>query len=579
MDIRASSNPFKNNKTSNALTAPNTAQWILWFGVVLQTAFFIAYLYIGQVHVDEAMLLLNARSLAEHGTDILGEKLPVYFDTWLYGGQSPLATYLAALFIKIFGYQLWISRLPIFLCSLASLFAMRTLLRELFGRNLLLQNCILLVTAIAPWRLFQGAWTLDCAYLPHMLILALCFLAKAVNGKQKALFFALSMLFFALGFYAYIASVFLIPVLLVVLYLLLLGKKKIKFRHAVWSAAVLLLASLPFILFGLVQTGILDKFTLLGFSFSPMGQYTRGNTTTLFGNVSSLSAFFSRLFQNLFGALGAMAFPDAVFFKSLSNPSFAGNIGVYSYAHTLGGAFAVVGCGLFLWENRRTKKARKKSKLIPATATLFLCALLITFFVYAALVNYAFNAAYRYAAFYPLLHIFEGICLYSILQSNKHRLFEKLLAAATVCALVITAGALAHFAGHSSTLYGKDFESALQTAKSQRDSIVFADSDNPYYREREAVFLRFYCYDESAAFTPLETELLQRGALSKSNSLQTRPQNIKADGSWRYDAIQDGSTLNEHCYIFFGGHTALQHVDEDRYSIYQNGYCTVLIKK
>ena len=87
----ASSAPRKGALT-RALSAPGTANGLILLGAVLQVLFFILYLINGDVHVDEAMLVLNARSLAREGTDIFGQRMPVYFDTWLYGGQSSLAT-------------------------------------------------------------------------------------------------------------------------------------------------------------------------------------------------------------------------------------------------------------------------------------------------------------------------------------------------------------------------------------------------------------------------------------------------------------------------------------------------------
>ena len=63
--------------------------------------------------------------MAREGTDIFGQRMPVYFDTWLYGGQSSLATYLAAAFIRLFGNQIWIARLPLALTAFASLFALK----------------------------------------------------------------------------------------------------------------------------------------------------------------------------------------------------------------------------------------------------------------------------------------------------------------------------------------------------------------------------------------------------------------------------------------------------------------------
>lgn len=243
----ASSAPRKGALT-RALSAPGTANGLILLGAVLQVLFFILYLINGDVHVDEAMLVLNARSLAREGTDIFGQRMPVYFDTWLYGGQSSLATYLAAAFIRLFGNQIWIARLPLALTAFAGLFALKGLVRLLFPGQYTVQNTVLLLTAIEPWRLYQSAWTLDCAYLPFVLLFALYFLVHAVEKpKARLLFYTLSMACFALGLYAYMAAAILIPVLLVILYLSLLIKKKMKFRYALWSVAVLAVCALPFL--------------------------------------------------------------------------------------------------------------------------------------------------------------------------------------------------------------------------------------------------------------------------------------------------------------------------------------------
>ena len=75
----------------------NAEVLIILISVAVHIAFFVWNLLIGGVYVDEAMTVLNARSLVENQTDIMGEQLPVYFDTWLHGGQSPAATYCVAL--------------------------------------------------------------------------------------------------------------------------------------------------------------------------------------------------------------------------------------------------------------------------------------------------------------------------------------------------------------------------------------------------------------------------------------------------------------------------------------------------
>lgn len=578
------SSSYKHNKKLNYLNGDHTAVWILLCGFLLQIGFFIAYQFIGDVHVDEAMLLLNARSLADNGTDILGEKAPIYFDTWLYGGQSPLATYLAALFIKIFGYKLWISRLPILICSMAGLVAIKGFSKELFPKNGFLQNIILLVSAIEPWRLFQGAWTLDCAYFPYMMLFGMYFLAKAANGTKQILNLILSMIFFALGFYAYIASAMLIPIFLLIIFIMLLAKKKIKFSRAVLSAVVLLIVSLPFVLFGLVQTGIIGSVNLGGLSIEKMQYYARGDTSTIFGRMSDASTLFSQVWTNLSGAVFALIMPDNVTFNAFAYPSTGGIVSAYSYAHVVGGALAIVGFGLFCWmTNGKSKKSKCSKAGVEDSSICFIRALITTFFIYSILVLYAQNAGYRYAAFYPLFHIFEGICVYQIFSlsgENIRKAVKTFIPVCVVLSVALTSFTLGRFAQSSTPLYMKSFSEVMKIAEEKGcDKITFVDCDNAFYRERESVFIRFYQYDDLDEFQPLKTELLKRGALSGDNKPEARLINIKNNGSWCYDAIDSASDMTEDCYIFCDKSDVLENVDKNVYDVYNTGQYTICVKK
>ena len=578
------SSSYTHHKKIYYLNGDHTAVWILLCGFLLQIGFFIAYQLIGDVHVDEAMLLLNARSLADNGTDILGEKTPIYFDTWLYGGQSPLATYLAALFIKIFGYKLWISRLPILICSMAGLLAIKGFSKELFPKNGFLQNVILLVAAIEPWRLFQGAWTLDCAYFPYMMLFGMYFLAKAVNGKQQIINLILSMISFAMGFYAYIASAMLIPIFLLIIFIMLLAKKKIKFSKAVLSAVVLIIVSLPFVIFGLVQTGIIGSVNLGGLSIEKMPYYTRGNTSTIFGRMSDASTFFSQVWTNISGAVLALIMPDNVTFSAFVYPSTGGIVSAYSYAHIVGGALAVVGFGIFCWiTSGKRKKAKCSQSGVGESSVCFIKALVITFVIYSILVLYAQNAGYRYAAFYPLFHIFEGLCIYQIFSlsgDSIRRAVKTLIPVCVVLSVALTGFTLGRFAQVSTPLYMKSFSEVMKIAEENGcDKITFVDCDNAFYRERESVFIRFYKYDELDEFQPLKTELLKRGALSGDKKPEARLINIKNNGSWCYDAITSASDMTEGCYIFCDKSDVLENVDKNLYDVYNTGQYTICIKK
>ena len=91
----------------------------------------------------------------------------------------------------------------------------------------------------------------------------------------------------------------------------------------------------------------------------------------------------------------------------------------------------------------------------------------------------------------------------------------RLLAGLAVVSLALTGFAFGNFATHNSALYGKSFEQALTAARDSGSSeILLVDSQDPYFRERESVFLRFYADDKIDQMTPLEPELRARGGLS-----------------------------------------------------------------
>ena len=135
--------------------------FLLFLSFALHLFVFIYFLIKNPVHIDEAMTILNANSLAKSGTDILGERLPIYFDTWLHGGQSPFATYLVALMIKLFGYNLFITRVPMFIFSMLGLMAFYKFLKEAIPENETLINIAFCLACISPWHLYSSAFTLD----------------------------------------------------------------------------------------------------------------------------------------------------------------------------------------------------------------------------------------------------------------------------------------------------------------------------------------------------------------------------------------------------------------------------------
>ena len=138
-----------------------------------------------------------------------------------------------------------------FVFSMLGLVAFYKFLKEVIPENETLINIAFCLACISPWHLYSSAFTLDCNFLPHIAMFGMYFLAKGINSK-KSKYFVFSMLFFGLGFYCYILSAIIIPVLLAVLFLILLIKKKVSFKNTIISIITIFIVAIPFILQGLV---------------------------------------------------------------------------------------------------------------------------------------------------------------------------------------------------------------------------------------------------------------------------------------------------------------------------------------
>ena len=77
----------------------------------------------GGVNQDGAMAAVDAKALADYGTDRFGTKLPAHLYAWGYGQMSSLMSYCMVPFIKLFGLNVITMRLPILLASLMGIAA------------------------------------------------------------------------------------------------------------------------------------------------------------------------------------------------------------------------------------------------------------------------------------------------------------------------------------------------------------------------------------------------------------------------------------------------------------------------
>lgn len=194
----------------------------------------------GGFNQDGAMAAVDAKALADYGTDRFGMSLPVHFTAWGYGQMSVLLSYLMVPFIKIGGLNEVTARLPLLIVSLFGLLALYGFIKDSFGRTTAV--VVLFLAAINPWHIMQSRWALDCNLFPHFFIIGCYFLNKGVD-KRYNLYFA--MFAFSLCMYSYGIAFLTVPIFLFSVALYALIKRIFHFKDIIISIFIYSLLSAP----------------------------------------------------------------------------------------------------------------------------------------------------------------------------------------------------------------------------------------------------------------------------------------------------------------------------------------------
>lgn len=227
--------------------------WIV-FAVLMLLAFAVRVWQFGSVpggmNQDGAMAAVDAKALAEYGTDRYGMWMPVHFTAWGYGQMSVLLSYLMVPFIKLFGLTAVTARLPMLIVSMCGIAALYFLFKRLFGVRA--AQIVLVFAVLNPWHYMQSRWALDCNMFPHMFLFGILFMVKGVAEKKRWLY--ISMIFYALCMYSYGISFYTVPVFLLAICIYMLVKKVIHWKEALISAGVYILVSWPIYLTMAINT-------------------------------------------------------------------------------------------------------------------------------------------------------------------------------------------------------------------------------------------------------------------------------------------------------------------------------------
>ena len=549
---------MKNTLVNNKENTENTKYKImLLFAFILHIGVFIYFMVKKPINIDEAMTVLNANSLAKSGTDILGEKLPIYFDTWLYGGQSPFATYLVGVMIKLFGYSLFVTRVPMFVFSMLGLIAFYKFLKEVIPENETLINIAFCLACISPWHLYSSAFTLDCNFLPHIAMFGMYFLAKGINST-KSKYFVFSMLFFGLGFYCYILSAIIIPILLAVLFLILLIKKKVSFKNTIISVITIFIVAIPFILQGLVQFGIIENLNFLGFSISKMPYYSRGSELKL-----------NNIFENLGEGIISLLFTDIYSFNAKGVNSF-------NFANSFGSVALLAGVITLI-----LNKIRKRNDF-----GIFLKAVIISTLVSSATVcslTFYATALYRYNIYNYIFIIISAYGIYSVSKLFKKPRFKEVTSLLVATSLIITTYCFAYYYKNdvinTNTFYTSSIEECLNYNKSNKNvTLVCVDEEtniNSGQITERMIIDTLYHHINEKDFTDIEA-LLYKAGYFNNNDFSNLPKFTK-DNSIEFKNPKE--KIIEDYVIVYSPQLKNLKYDKNQYEIIDFGSFVVLNKK
>lgn len=228
---------------------------------------------------DTIMAAVDAKALAECGTDRFGTRYPVMFEAWGYGQMSVLMSYCMVPFLKLGGTNLLTVSLPCFLASIMGALAVYGFARNVFGVKA--ANVILCFLAINPWHFMQSRWALDCNMFPHMFVCGFCFLNLFMSNKRKW-YLCVSMIFFAFCMYSYGEAFITVPIFLVSICLFLLLKKKVRWKEIWLAVFVYGILSWPIYLCMIINTLKLNTINTPFFVIQRFSENVRSNDILFF---------------------------------------------------------------------------------------------------------------------------------------------------------------------------------------------------------------------------------------------------------------------------------------------------------
>ena len=305
---------------------------------------------------DEASSAYDAWSVANYGIGRNGESFPVHFIAW-GSGQNALYGYLMIPFIQLFGLSNLAIRLPMALVGCISLVIFYYFMKSAFDEKKAFVFTV--IFAIFPWNLMKSRWGLESNLFPDLILWAIYAMYFGIINKKKA-FVWLSGILFGISTYSYGTAYFFVPISLLFIYLSLIIAKKITIKQALSHLVIVVIVSLPMILFVIINYFNLDTIKLGPITIPKL-------ETVRFKEITSLSSGLTNTFQRFIHNISILCTNDGILLNYTVPYGLFYNIWLTSL-------FIIIG---FILSIRK----HFKSPVYTFMNCLFIASLLLMFFV------------------------------------------------------------------------------------------------------------------------------------------------------------------------------------------------------
>lgn len=226
------------------------------------------------LHQDEAYSAYNSWAVMNYGIDSFGYTRPVYYTVW-GSGMSVLYSYLTMPFFALFGISTLTIRMPQAIMGSISIIVIYGLGKEMFHSKWMGVFFAFLL-AINPWHIQQSRFGLDCNLAVPMLLLAMFFFSRYLNGKKKSFWGAA--FFWGLTLYCYVLTWLVIPVILLVS-LIFFRKRIVLDKDFFLPLFLLFVMAVPLLLFLAVNFGFIAEIRTGLFSIPKLPALRTGEMT------------------------------------------------------------------------------------------------------------------------------------------------------------------------------------------------------------------------------------------------------------------------------------------------------------